>query len=185
MPDQATSLLLNSGHSVARQFLELVKNIDQEDPTPTDIRALRDMLAQHPELWRIAGDLACAAARNLVRKLDASPVITESLKRGWTAMRDDLGHQLAPPLERLLIEQVVLCWLHLHLVDLEYTHAMRQPATLTAADHWERRLSAAQRRYLRACGALARIRKLARTTPALQVNIAAPGGQQVNLQGPP
>jgi hypothetical protein len=184
MPDHTTSLLRTTGHSVARQFLELVKNIDQEDPTPADVRALRDVLAGHPELWRIAGDLACAAARNLVHKLDAGPIITESLKRGWTAMQDDLGYPLAPPLERLLIEQVVLCWLHLHLVDLEYTHATRQPATLTAADHWERRMSAAQRRYLRACQALARIRKLARTTPALQVNIAAHGGQQVNLQGP-
>jgi hypothetical protein len=40
---------------------------------------------------------------------------------------------------------------------------------------------AAQARYLRACETLARIRKLARSTPALQVNIAADGGRQVNL----
>ena len=44
-----------------------------------------------------------------------------------------------------------------------------------------RRLSAAQRRFLRACESLARVRKLARTTPALQLNIAARGGQQVNV----
>lgn len=184
MPDHISSPLLEQEGSVARQFLELVENIDKQHPAPADLRALRDMLAGHPELWRVAGDLACAAARNLLRNLNAGPLITESLKRGWTAMRDELGYQLAPPLERLLIEQVVLCWLHLYLVDMEYTRATRQPVTLTHADHWERRLSAAQRRYLRACETLARIRKLARSTPALQVNIAAHGGQQVNLQGP-
>ena len=36
--------------------------------------------------------------------------------------------------------------------------------------------AAAQRRYIRACDAQARIRTLALTTPALQVNIAAAGG---------
>ena len=51
----------------------------------------------------------------------------------------------------------------------------------SSVDHWERRLSAAQRRYLRACESLARVRKLGRTTPALQLNIATHGGQQVNV----
>jgi hypothetical protein len=90
---------------------------------------------------------------------------------------------MPPPLERLLIEQVVLCWLHFNLLDLEYTNIMSASISASTADHSERRLSAAQRRYLRACEALARIRKLARTTPALQVNIATGGGQQINLLG--
>jgi len=44
---------------------------------------------------------------------------------------------------------------------------------------------AADRRYRSACESLARIRKLACTTPALQVNIAAHGGQQVNIAAEP
>jgi integrase/recombinase XerD len=35
--------------------------------------------------------------------------------------------------------------------------------------------------YLRACETLARVRKLIRRTPAIQVNIAAAGGQQLNV----
>lgn len=181
MTDETQSLLLQHGHAVARQFLELVKKIDQDNPTPADVRALRAMLEEYPELWRVAGDLAYAAALNIVAKLDAGPLVTESLKHSWIAMKDELGYQSAPPLERLLMEHVVLSWLHLHVVELEYTHVMSEPILMDRADHWERRLSAAQCRYLRACEALARIRKLARTTPALQVNIAAHGGQQVNL----
>jgi hypothetical protein len=181
--DATVSLLPGADDAVVRDFMQLVADTDTRDPTPSDVRALRHMLNQHPGLWRLAGDLAHAAALNLIHKLDASPSIAESLKRGWAAMKDELGYAAAPPLERLLIEQVVLCWLHFNLLDLEVTNAMAASISLSTAEHWERRLSAAQRRYLRACEALARIRKLARTTPALQVNIAAPGGRQVNLLG--
>jgi hypothetical protein len=56
--------------------------------------------------------------------------------------------------------------------------------TLEQGEYWEKRLSAAQRRYLRACETLARVRKLTLGTLALQVNIAAAGGQQVNMINP-
>ncbi len=181
MSDQTTSLAPGPEPPLVRQFLELIKGIDKDDPKPAHIQALRQMLRDHPDLWRVSGDLASAAAFNLAGKLNSLPHISESLKFGWRTMKDELGYPIAPPLERLLIEQVVLCWLHMYLIDLEYTAATAQSIPLASADHWERRLSAAQRRYLRACESLARIRKLARATPALQVNIAAHGGQQLNL----
>lgn len=39
----------------------------------------------------------------------------------------------------------------------------------------------AQRRYLRACESLARIRKLSKGIQFIQVNIATEGAQQVNM----
>jgi hypothetical protein len=184
MTDQTTSLAPQPEPPLVRQFLELIKSIDKDDPRPAHIQALRHMLRDHPDLWRVSGDLASAAAFNLADRLNSLPHISESLKCGWRAMKDDLGYPVAPPLERLLIEQVVLCWLHMYLVDLEYSTVTHKPIDHASADHWERRLSAAQRRYLRACESLARIRKLARATPALQVNIATHGGQQLNLVTP-
>jgi hypothetical protein len=166
-----------------REFLDLVKNIDKDDPAPADVQAIRDLLKEHPDLWRLAGDLSRAAALDMIDQLGAGPAIAESLKCGREVLMDELGYQTASPLERLLIEQVALCWLSLNLVQIEYTRAIGEPISVSAADHWDRRLSASQSRYLRACDALARVRKLARTTPALQVNIAAAGGQQVNLLG--
>ena len=71
----------------------------------------------------------------------------------------------------------------LYFVELQYTAATAGDIEPSNGVHWERRLSAAQRRYLNACESRARVRKLARTTPTLQVNIAAPGGQQLNLLG--
>ena len=146
----ARTLLLKHGHPAAQHFLELVKKIDSGHPTPADLQALRDMLGEHPDLWRVAGDLAHAAALNIVNKLDAGPLVAESLNHGWQATKDGLGYHLAPPLERLLIEQVVLCWLHLNIIELEYTGLMREPIRLASAEYWERRLSAAlaQEKYV-------------------------------------
>ena len=45
--------------------------------------------------------------------------------------------------------------------------------TLTLGLYLEKRLTAAQKRFTRACETLARVRKLSRNTPALQLNIAA------------
>jgi hypothetical protein len=53
--------------------------------------------------------------------------------------------------------------------------------TVTMGIYWEKRLTAAQKQFTRACETLARVKKLSRNTPALQFNIAASGGQQVNL----
>jgi hypothetical protein len=181
MPDQITSLLPQLDRLVVRQFLQLVQGIDKQDPSPADVQALREMLHGHPDLWRVYGDLAAIAARTLIQRLDARPHLVESLTCGWHAVKEDLGYSVAPPLERLLIEQVVLCSLHMYLVAGEYGLVVEPSIPQSSIDHWERRLSAVQHRYLRACESLARIRKLARTTPALQVNIATHGGQQLNL----
>ena len=183
MPDPSTSLLLKGEPPLVHEFLELAVRIDRENPAPADVQALRRMLDAHPDLWRLAGDLSRAAVIDIVNRLGAGPVVAESLKHSREALMEELGYPLASPLERLLIEQVALCWLHFHVVQLEHTAATGGSITIVDADGWERRLSAAQRRYLGACDALARIRKLALTTPALQVNIAAQGGQQVNLLG--
>jgi hypothetical protein len=104
-------------------------------------------------------------------------------EKGIETMRHDLGHQHAPMLERVLIDHVLTCWLRLQNVELRYTSVTRESHTLDLGSHWERRLSAAQRRYLRACETLARVRKIIRRTPAMQINIATQGGQQVNIAG--
>jgi hypothetical protein len=52
---------------------------------------------------------------------------------------------------------------------------------LTLGLYMEKRLSMAQRRFTRACETLTRVKRWSRNTPALQVNIAAAGGKQLNV----
>jgi hypothetical protein len=79
-------------------------------------------------------------------------------------LKKELGADEAPLLEQLLIQQAALRWLKLNLVELGYSSTMKQSITLTLGVYWEKRLTAAQRRFTRACETLARVRKLSRNT---------------------
>jgi hypothetical protein len=93
----------------------------------------------------------------------------------------ELGHAKAVGLERALVEHVGLCWLQLQVAEARYTKAMTKDKPLALALGWERLITAAQARYLRATESLARVRRLLRSAGSLQVNIATCGGQQVNV----
>ncbi|MCK4393017.1 hypothetical protein KAX17_08940 [Candidatus Bipolaricaulota bacterium] len=167
---------------IIRAFEDLLDKTDKKRPKKEDVKALRKMLSETLGLWRIAGDLAWQARRATISKIQASEAMRSSIRFGLDAIKDDLGYQNAPELEKLLIEQVVMSWLRMNLTEYNYTNIMMgESISLPWADYWERRLGAAQWRYLRACETLVRVRKLIRRTPALQVNIATEGGQQINV----
>ncbi len=75
-------------------------------------------------------------------------------------LRGDLGFADAPPLERLLIEQVVLCWVNLHMLELRHNDRLAGNHSTEAGLYWDRRLSTAQRRFTRATESLAKVRVL-------------------------
>jgi hypothetical protein len=163
------------------QLQELTRKIDKEQPDPADLQALRDLLTLYPDLSRTVADLPQLALNRLATQLQNRPVFNEALKQRLSNLKSDLGYDSASPVERLMIEQILLSWLRLYYIELAVTQLAQ--TSLTAYAHWDKRLTTAQHRYLKACQALARIRKLTLTTPALQVNIAAEGGQQINKIG--
>ncbi len=127
----------------------------------------------------MAGDLAAQARLHIINQVDATTAMKELLGYGLEAMQRELGYADAPLLERLLIEQVLVCWLRLNLDEYRYTTVDTQGGTFAKLRYWEQRVAGAQARYVRAIDALARVRKLARPAP-LQVNI---GGEQVIAAG--
>jgi hypothetical protein len=93
-----------------------------------------------------------------------------------------MNYDLSSMLECLLIDNVINCWLRLQQVELQLTaQSDSENVSIRVVEYWEKRLSVAQRRHLRACETLARVRKITRST--LQVNIAEEGSQQVNIAG--
>jgi len=161
-------------------FCDLIEKMDKEDPDPKDLALLRRAIREHPVLWDIAGDLAKAAREEIITNLTKSAFARESVRAYGDHIRNELGHESAQMLERLLIDQVVICWLRLYHIEIIYSQIRSSgPVTLDVGAYYEHRLSAAQRRFLRACTTLSRIRKMAGRTPELlQLNI---GAQQVNV----
>ena len=137
----------------------------------------------------MAGDLAHLAATNMIARMARYPGMVEALFAGWDALQRELGYETATPLERLLIESVVLAWMRYHDVEMMYTRALSENHALELGVYWEKRVSAAQGRYLRAMETLARVRRLACQRLACQREEAMPGvqvhvtQQQVSLIG--
>lgn len=163
--------------------MKLLAKTNKEHPAPSDVKALSDLLNGNAslELWRSVASAGHMAELTVLENATAVAGLKECWKHRLQVLKKELGSQGAPILEQLLIQQAALCWLKLNLLELRYSSVMKQSITLTLGVYWEKRLTAAQRRFARACESLARVRKLSRNTPALQVNIATEGGQQVNL----
>lgn len=176
-------VITDKAEETRKIFRALLDKTNTEHPSPKDLKALSDFLSGNRklELWRDVRSAGHLAEIMVIENARATAGLKECWKHRLQVLKKDLGYDDAPLLEKLLIQQAALCWLKLNLVELSYSNTMAQSITLTLGIFWEKRLSAAQRRFTRACETLARVRKLSRNTPALQVNIAASGGQQVNV----
>ncbi len=179
----ADSSISKDADKIKQQFHVLLAKANKEDPRPADVKALSDLLYQNKnmKLWEAVLGMGALAEHTALEAILGTRGQGSQVcwKQRLEAMRSDLGYASAPPLERLLIQQVTLCWLNLNLTEYRHVNVMKQSITLTLGIYWEKRLSAAQRRFTRACECLARVRRLSRRIP-IQVNIAAHGGQQVN-----
>ncbi len=161
-------------------MVNIMQRVNTEKPTKEDRAEFARLLAENPAAWRAAGDVMEHTARALVEDLGGrSYLVRASLTAGWERMAVDLARPGDGELERLLVQQVALCWLKLAYTEYQHRDVLTNGnATIARGDFWERRLSAAQRRYLRAAEALARVRRL--QLPAVQVNIAERQLNQVN-----
>lgn len=145
------------------------------DGDPEATAALRAVLDEAPELWRGISDLATQAEGDLLAKAtNGNPVLVAALRRGVQARRQELLGPSPSPLERLLVDRVVVCWLYLAYVETIFHH---DPNTSWAqGEQHQKRIDRAQKRYLGAIKALATVRRL--EVPALQLNVA---DKQINL----
>ena len=108
-------------------------------------------------------------------------VIQEAFRRRMKQMKKELGWETATPLERLLIERIVLCWHHLHDMETAYQRCLKESMSLEKSLYYQKVLDRAQKRHLAAIQSLALVRRL--QIPAVQVNIAE---KQMNVvQGAP
>jgi hypothetical protein len=127
--------------------------------------ALKQALADHPDLIDHLGDLAAHVERGLVALVARQCLaIAEALTGHLEKMRNELGAESASPLEKLLIKRLVLCWLACHAAEVERAELLQGGASelLKAAD---KRVDRAHGRLLTTTRALATVRKLLAPAP--------------------
>jgi hypothetical protein len=152
----------------AMELAELLKRAEAGDLAV--LPALRQVLTDNPELWQGYGDLAAQAEGALIRVAAGSNLLlTESLLCKLADLRQELGGESPSPLERLLIERVVACWLQVSYYDTLLVQARESsPARLKMLQGFQ---DAAHRRHLSAIKTLATVRKLLRP-PLSPVDVA-------------
>lgn len=150
-------------------------------PSADELAELRNLVTKHTSIGRI-GDVGVMAEQGLQLGLSAKPGVRAAVEARCDQIRTQLGWGASSELERLLIREIVLTWLDHNRVQIAYAQQTETGFKLDSMEQWERILSSKQSRYLRAVSALARVRRLL-NLPAIQVNVALDGGQQVNVQG--
>ncbi|HVZ38514.1 MAG TPA: hypothetical protein VHI13_04505 [Candidatus Kapabacteria bacterium] len=160
----------------ADELAKLMRACNTVKPERADREALRKYFVAHPaQTWNIG--IASLALQGALSNLGVC-TLEECSRAGIDRLRKELEYARSPALERLAIDHLVLCWIHYHDVVFVYDSKMAKGMTFAEADFWERKLTAVQRRYVRALESLARLRRL--KLPVMQVNVA---GQQVNVAG--
>jgi hypothetical protein len=126
---------------------------------------LRAALNANPWVWQRFGDLGQQSQGAWLQLIAGKNLLLlESASRKAEQLRAELAGPAPSPLERLLVERVVACWLQTNYADASYAQLKgTTPAQHTAA---LRRQNSAQQRYLQAVRALATIRRLLRPSPA-------------------
>jgi hypothetical protein len=165
---------------VAQLYQKLAK---QKNPSGEDVDRLRKLLVSTPAAWPLATHTMPSIRQAIIEKMSHGPTRAEMLAE-VDILAKQLDYDAAPPLERLLIDHILTVRLRLIHAEHNYTQCvMNQSITLREGEYLDNLLSSTQARFLRAIETLARVRRLTRNTPALQINIAREGGQQVNVQG--
>ena len=139
--------------------------------------ALRKRFDEDPDLWEQAGDLALQAERSVLSLAAGKNALAfEAMERKADQLRGELVGLSPTPLERLLVDQIIICWLQVNQAERTCVGFFQDGGGMAEAEFHQRRLDRAQRRYLAAIRTLAQVRRL--LAPTVQVNIAE---QQVNV----
>ena len=147
------------------------------DPAADDL--LRTLYEADPEARESTGDRARQSIRAWTVLSSGGCTPTEEVILAKVdALIESLAGPDAPPLERLLSQRAVACWLHVNYVEVLVAQVLAAEGGLAwkPLNEYQRWLDRSHNRFLRALKVLAQVRAL--KLPAVQLNVAQ---QQVNV----
>jgi hypothetical protein len=139
--------------------------------------ALLAACEETPRIWHMLQAVAGLAERAWVALLadDGEPLRRGIVEQELTRKRAEVAGAHPSPLEALLAERVVLCWLAAAHADAQYARKLKTGMSFREGSYYAKRCEQTNRQLLKANESLARVRRL--LTP-MQINI---GRNQVNV----
>jgi hypothetical protein len=154
-------LQVHAEPAVLEQLNSLLQRARQGDEGV--LPELRHLLDRKPEIWRHYGDLALHAVRSWTSLIAGEDLtLRESIARKVDELGREIGGTEPTPLERLLIDRVVVTWLQLQHAEVAACQSLKSSPQL--GDFWLKRQNSAHRRFLTSVGALVMLRRLLPTT---------------------
>ena len=165
------------------EFLEIVEQAYKKKPSQKDLDELRKWINDYPELWKAVFDTPHVIEENFIKNMVGDKASIIAMRKNAEEIRNEMNYSKTSIMERMLIDNIIISWLGVQYCNYQLITRMGREEKIVILEFWERRLSMSQRRYLHACESLEKVRHLMSRKPAVQVNIAGQGGQQVNVAG--
>src|SRR5208282_139905 len=140
-----------------------------KNPDPKDVELLRQAADQTLGFLSVNSTTE-SVRQQLIEKISFG-VSRAIMLAEVDVLKKQLDYDAAPPLERLLIDHILT--VRLRLIHAEHIYnegVVNQSVSFQYGEYRDNLLSSTQARFIRAIEALARVRRLARNTPALQIN---------------
>ena len=134
-----------------------------------------------PAVIARASDIGRKAQSMLIRTAAAGdPLVEEALKARLDVLRGEVAGEEPTPLEALLAERIVACWMLLELLEAlhsaYFARGGHERPSISYLLQMVKVQESAHRRLLASIQTLARVRKLQAVTPGIQLNT------QINLR---
>ena len=140
---------------------------------------LRKILDEHPELVKQYGDLAKRTEQAWLALFGENLLTQEATARQLEAKRQELAEGKTSPLERLVIERVVACWLQLLYLEAREAVGQGIESPEMAAFRLKRKAQA-NKQLLAAVKSLSELRKVTPPPVVIQISAEAPEAKSVN-----
>jgi len=120
---------------------------------------LRKTLDEHPEIWQEYGDLGRQAQRILVEMAGGKDLLLkECVIRHAEALKEDLAGAAPSPLEKVLVERAVACWLRIQYLDA-LEHQAPAGESIKITEFRMRQQQQAHRHFMETVKMLSTVRK--------------------------
>ena len=141
-----------------------------QDGDETALPIIREHLRARPDdYWQLVNYARVVQNAQIKAYTGAGLYVQEVMHEVVRRLREDLEGENPSPLESLLVDRIISCYLHVNFAENEYTDSVGPGARLEVAEYMQKRLDRANKRYIAAIKALAQVRKMG---PAIQINIA-------------
>ncbi len=95
---------------IRTKVVEAFRKADADDATPDDGQRLRELLREHPDALGVVSNMSGAVVDRVLADTRTTEASRVMLRGELDRLRQGLGDDEASPVERLLIDQVVICY---------------------------------------------------------------------------